>query len=152
METRKPQDFLHTKMVLETQSRISPDGKWIAYRSNELGRFEVFIRPLPATGGQWQISNSGGGEPQWRADGKELFYTSLQEPARIMAVDIAVRNGGIDAGIPHSLFDVRLAGGYMRNRYVATRDGKKFLAIVQPEQKAANGFTVIVNWPALMKK
>ena len=70
----------------------------------------------------------------------------------MMAVDIAVRNGAIQAGIPHALFEVRLPAGTMRNRDVGTRDGKKFLAIVPSEQRAANSFTVIVNWPSLLKK
>ena len=136
----------------ERQNQPSPDGRWMAYQSNETGRSEVFVRQVTTAGGKWQISKDGGGEPQWRGDGKELFYTTLQDPARIMAVDIADRNGAMQAGIPHPLFDVRLPAGTLRNRFAATRDGKKFLAIVPPEQKAANSFTVIVNWPSLLKK
>jgi len=151
METRKPQDFLRTRFS-EDHGRLSPDGKWMAYQSNESGRSEVYIQAFPPSGGKWQISSSGGGEPQWRGDGKELFYTTLQDPARIMAVDIAAINGAIQAGIPHSLFEVRLPLGSLRNRFVATRDGKKFLAIVPPEQKAVNSFTVILNWPSILKK
>jgi len=104
-------------------------------------RFEVFIQAFPPAVGKWQISNAGGAEPQWRGDGRELFYTTLQDPARLMAVDIADSNGAIRAGIPHPLSDVRLPGGTLRNRFVPSRDGKKFLAIVPPEQKAANSFT-----------
>jgi len=151
LESRKTQDFLRTKFT-EDQARFSPDGKWMAYRSNESGRAEVYIQAFPPSGGKWQISSSGGIEPQWRADGKELFYTTLQDPARIMAVDIASANGAIQAGLPHVLFEVRLPLGALRNRFVATRDGKKFLAIVPPEQKAVNSFTVILNWPSLLKK
>jgi len=99
-ETRKRQDS-QAQPFGERQGRLSPDGKWMAYQSNESGRFEVFIRPFPTVGGKWQISNAGGGEPQWRGDGKELFYTTLQDPARMMAADIADRNGAIHAGIPH---------------------------------------------------
>jgi hypothetical protein len=151
LESRKPQDFLRTRFR-EDQGQFSPDGKWLAYRSDESGRNEVYIRPFPPSGGKWQISAGGGGEPQWRGDGKELFYATLEDPARIMAVEFAVKNGAIEAGIPHPLFEVRLPGGPLRNRFVVTRDGKKFLAIVPPEQKAANSFTVIVNWPSLLKK
>jgi len=150
-ETRKTQDFLRTKFT-EDHARFSPDGKWMAYQSNESGRAEVYIQAFPPSGGKWQISSSGGMEPQWRADGKELFYTTLLDPARIMAVDIASANGSIQAGLPHVLFEVRLPLGSLRNRFVATRDGKKFLAIVPPEQKSVNNFTVILNWPSLVKK
>jgi hypothetical protein len=151
LESLKVQDFLHSRFV-EDQARLSPDGKWIAYRSNESGRFELFIQALPPARGKWQISSAGGGEPQWRGDGKELFYSTLQDPARIMAVDISGGSGAIQAGIPHPLFDVRLPFGVLRNRLVVTGDGKKFLAIAPPEQKADNSFTVIVNWPSLLKK
>lgn len=67
-------------------------------------------------------------------------------------MDSAVKNGAIVAGIPHPLFEVRLPIGNLRNRWVVTRDGKKFLAVVPPEQKAANSFTVIVKWPSCLKK
>jgi hypothetical protein len=84
--------------------------------------------------------------------GKELFYGTLQDPARIMAVDIAAGNGAIRAGIPHPLFEARLHVGPARNRFVVTRDGNRFLAIVPSEQKPVNSFTMIVNWPSLLKK
>jgi Tol biopolymer transport system component len=151
METRKPQDFLRTRFG-EDHGRVSPDGKWMAYRSNETGRYEVYVQSFPPGGVKERISAGGGGEPLWRGDGKELFYATLQDPARIMAVDIAVYKGAVQAGIPHPLFEVRLPPGTQRDRWVVTRDGKKFLAIVPPEQKAANSFTVILNWPSLLKK
>ena len=151
MESRKPQDFLRTQSS-EDRGRFSPDGKWMAYISGESGRGEIYIRPFPPAAGRWQISTAGGREAQWRGDGKELFYTTLQDPARIMAVDIAVKNGAIQAGVPHTLFEVRLPPGNQRNRWVVTRDGQKFLAIVPSEQKPVNSFTVIVNWPSLLKK
>ena len=69
-----------------------------------------------------------------------------------MAVDIAAGSGAIQADGPHPLFDVRLPVATLRNRLVATGNGKKFLAIAPPEQKADNSFTVIVNWPSLLKK
>jgi hypothetical protein len=67
-------------------------------------------------------------------------------------VDIAAANGAIRAGIPHPLFETRLPVGPARNRFVVTRDGNRFLAIVPTEQKPVNNFTVIVNWPSLLKK
>ena len=151
LESLKTQNFRRTRFE-EDGARLSPDGKWLAYRSNESGRFEVFIQAFPPPGGKWQISGAGGGEPQWRGDGKELFYTTMQDPPRLMAVDIADGNGAIQAGVPHPLFDVGPPGGTVRNPFVPSRDGRKFLAIAPPEQKAANSFTVIVNWPSLIKK
>ena len=69
-----------------------------------------------------------------------------------MAVDIAVKNGGVEPGTPHPLFQVRLPLRGVRNRWLVTPAGKKFLAIVAPEQKAANDLSVILNWPSLLKK
>jgi hypothetical protein len=150
MESRKPKDFPRT--LHQIRGRFSPDGKWMAYRSGESGPGEIYIQPFPPAAGKWQISTGGGVDAQWRGDGKELFYTTLQDPARIMAVDIAVKNGAIEAGIPHPLFEVRLPPGIQRNRWVVTRDGQKFLATVPSEQKPVNSFTVIVNWPSLLRK
>ena len=154
LDTRKPRPFLRTRFN-EDEASFSPDGKWIAYRSAESGRSEVYVQPFaesaPGAKGKWVVSNAGGLEPQWRGDGKELFYTSLQTPARIMAVDIEARNGAIVAGIPHPLFETRLpARG--RNSWVVTRDGKRFLAIVPIEQKPANTLNVILNWPSLLRR
>jgi len=135
-------------------ARFSPDGKWLAYRSppgNSTG--EVYIQPFPATGAKWQISTAGGDEPLWRGDGKELFYSTTANPAKLMAVDIAVKNGAIHPGIPHALFALQSDAVVTRNRWVVTRDGQKFLTLVVQEQKQpATRFGVIYNWPALLGK
>jgi Tol biopolymer transport system component/tRNA A-37 threonylcarbamoyl transferase component Bud32 len=153
-DNRKPQPFLATKFN-EDEAQFSPDGKWIAYRSNESGRSEVYVQPFAGRDsglrGKWLISNTGGSEPRWRADGRELFYVSLHTPPKVMAVDIGEKNGASMPGIPHPLFEVRL-GVSGRNRIVVTPDGKKFLAIVPMEQKPANTINVIVNWPSLLRK
>jgi len=153
-DTRKAQPFLATRFS-EDQAQFSPDGKWIAYRSNESGRNEVYVQPFAGSDsgsrGKWLVSNAGGSEPHWRADGNELFYASLSTPQKIMAVDIAEKNGAIVPGIPHALFEVRLSPSG-RNRWVVSADGKRFLAIVPVERKPATGMNVIVNWPSLLRK
>jgi len=156
-ETRKAQAFLESHFAT-SQARFSPDSRWLAYSSAENGRSEVYVRPFRAgdpqvsgnTGGKWQISTEGGSDPQWRGDGKELFFIS-PSPTRIMAVDIGEKNGAIVAGIPHVLFPVRV-GTQGRNRYVASSDGKKFLVEQLPEQKPVTSFNVILNWPSLLQK
>jgi eukaryotic-like serine/threonine-protein kinase len=82
---RKPFPFLQTPFR-ENEGRFSPDGRWIAYRSNESGRPEVYVQTFPAGGGKWQVSTSGGLLPQWRGDGREVFYTSTDR--KLMAVDV----------------------------------------------------------------
>jgi Tol biopolymer transport system component/predicted Ser/Thr protein kinase len=152
-ETRKVQPYVN--VFNEDRGRFSPDGKWVAYVSRESGREEVYIQPFPATGGKWQISTEGGAEPQWRGDGTELFFASSpQREAKIMAVDIAVKNGAIESGPPRALFSVdfgvqRLPG----HRWAVARDGQKFLAVIAQEQEpTVTRYGVIYNWPALLEK
>jgi hypothetical protein len=150
LETRKSLDFLRTPYI-EDLSQFSRDGKWLAYNSTESGVREVYIQAFPPSGGKWQISNGGGHEPKWSGDGRELYYSTIENPSRIMAVDITAKNGAIEHGVPHRLFQVTLTG-LARTRWVPTPDGKKFLVILPPEQKPFNSFTVILNWPLLLKK
>jgi hypothetical protein len=106
-----------------------------------------------ATGAQWQISTAGGEEAAWSGNGGELFYSTGNKAAKIMAVDIAVKNGGIQAGIPRALFSVKLDAPLLRCRWVVSRDGAKFLVSVpQEERPAVVSLSVIHNWPALLEK
>jgi hypothetical protein len=99
-----------------------------------------------------QISNQGGCEPQWRGDSRELFFASLDGPPKLMAVDLAERGDAIQAGIPHALLDLPVSPLRQRNRWLPTRDGKRFLAIPEPEVQLDSSFEVIVNWPSLLPK
>jgi dipeptidyl aminopeptidase/acylaminoacyl peptidase len=91
---RKPVPFLKTSFA-ELMPVFSPDGRFLAYQSNESGRAEVYVQSFPGPGGKWQISTSGGRDPQWRADGKELYYRAPDQ--KLMAVDIQA-GGGMTAG------------------------------------------------------
>lgn len=73
---RKSWPFLQTKFN-EAEAKFSPDGRWVAYSSDESGRPEVYVQPFPGPGGKWQISTDGGGAPEWARNGRELFYVSL---------------------------------------------------------------------------
>jgi Tol biopolymer transport system component len=96
-EGRKPSPLLHTPFS-ESHGQISPDGKWLAYYSNETGRTEVYVQPFPSGAGKWQISTSGGLLPRWRRDGQELFYMSQNGGGKMMAVSA----DGQRFLIPHS--------------------------------------------------
>ena len=89
----KPFPFVNTSFD-EALGQFSPDGRWVAYHSNESGRHEVYVQPFPGPGGKWQISTSGGIEPRWRRDGKELFY--IAPDGKLMAAPI--QSAGTDAG------------------------------------------------------
>jgi dipeptidyl aminopeptidase/acylaminoacyl peptidase len=145
-QQRTPAGLLAGPYNLE-QAQFSPDGHFIAYRSRESGSWEVFVQPFPANGKKWQISNAGGNEPQWRGDGKELFYYS---GSALMSVEMRQSGGELEAALPKLLFSVRL-GTQGRQRWSVTKDGQKFLILV-PEERKAGPFTVVLNWPALLEK
>ena len=119
----------------DDMGQLDPSGRWIAYRSQESGRSEVYVRGVAEDGtsgsGKWQVSTEGGVEPSWRGDGKELFYMS---GPTLMAVDVKTAGVSFEAGKPNALFETRLHSAGTRNRYVVTRDGQRFLLVVLTEQ------------------
>jgi len=133
----------------EREAQFSPDGKWLAYVSDEAGRHEVYVRTFPEPLGKWQISSGGGREPQWRRDGKELFFISGQ---KLMAAEVKSGSSNFEAGIPKVLFDLGASQPVGRNRYVVTRDGQRFLMVAPIEEQNALPFTVVVNWAAGLRK
>jgi eukaryotic-like serine/threonine-protein kinase len=139
----KPQPFLHTPS-LETAPRFSPDGRFIAYASDESGRIEIYVRPYPGPGGKWQISTEGGAEPVWNPKGQELFYRSGN---KMMAVDVTTQ-GTFSAGKPKILFE----GPYVPTPrsfpdYDVSPDGQRFLMLKPSEQAQGPAqINVVLNW------
>jgi Tol biopolymer transport system component len=149
---QKPFPFLLTEFN-EGWARFSPDGKWIAYSSNESGPWQVYVRSFPGSGGQWMISTDGGAQPQWRRDGKELFYISADR--KLMAVDVKGNGSTFEAAVPKALFDLRLQTPALpgpRNFYIAAADGKRFLVASVSEERITTPTTVVLNWTADLKK
>jgi serine/threonine protein kinase/Tol biopolymer transport system component len=149
---QKPYPFLQTDFA-EQQGRFSADGKWVAYTSNESGTAQVYVRSFPDSGGKWQISTNGGAQPQWRHDGRELFYTSADR--KLMAVDVKANGSTLDVGVPKALFDLRIQTAGLpgpRNFYVAAADGRRFLIASVPEDRLTTPTTVVENWNAGLKK
>ena len=132
----------------EMHGNFSPDGRLVAYTSNESGRFEVYVETIPRSDRKWPVSTNGGYEPRWRGDGREIYY--LSEDRKLMAVVVGV---GPSFGIPKPLFQTRVSAGVTANRahYVPGRDGQRFLVNVGLEAQASP-ITVVVNWTALLKK
>jgi dipeptidyl aminopeptidase/acylaminoacyl peptidase len=152
---RKPWLFLKTKFS-ERQGQFSPDGRYVAYMSNESGPMEVYIRPFAelaagggaATGGgQWQVSTAGGIFPRWRPDGKELYY--LAPDGKLMAVSITARGATLEPGAPEALFATRIYGGGIDSnqgrQYDVTRDGR-FLINTVLDDAATSPITLLLNW------
>jgi eukaryotic-like serine/threonine-protein kinase len=133
--------------VSQMTARISPDGKWLAFASGEAEQMQVSVSPIPATGQQWQISAAGGEYPQWRGDGRELFF--IAPDGSVMSASIAA-GPGFDFTPPRVLFRTGLVAGEFSQRFVATADGKQFLFNMLREGDSAATITalrVILNWP-----
>lgn len=143
---RKPIPFLRTP-ANELQGQISPDGRWIAYASDESGVWEVYVQPFPAPGGSRRtISLGGGAEPQWRPDGRELFY--LAPDHTLMAVQVTP-GATWRADSPHALFRANVPDGAMpRNHYAVTADGERFVMNAVDAKTSGDPMTVVVNWTA----
>jgi dipeptidyl aminopeptidase/acylaminoacyl peptidase len=155
MDTRKPVPFIHGQ-ANEGQPAFSPDGKWVAYMSDETGRAEVYVQPYPANGEKVPISSSGGLQPQWRADGKELFFLSAAR--QMQAVDVGVRGDRFEAGVPRTLFPTRVAlvSGLLGpfRVYGVAADGQSFLIDELPPDAGQrhDPLMVIVNWTSLLRR
>jgi Tol biopolymer transport system component len=133
----------------ERRPMLSPDGGWLAYSSTESGRVEVFVTRFPGPAEKIPISNGGGYEPKWRADGRELFYVA--EDGRLMSV--AVTPGNTTAfGRPRPLFQTKLDVVNLPFfwRYDITGDGQRFLMIQPSGDRSSAAATVVLNWPVLL--
>ena len=129
----------------ERDPRFSPDGRWLAYRSDESGRNEVYVRPFPKGEGRWVISLSGGAAPRWRGDGRELFYEVNRE---IWAVAVTPSATGLNVGKPRRLFDI----GAGSAGWDVARDGQRILVGRGVEGRAPGSLTVIVNWAEALRQ
>lgn len=153
-DDRNAKPYLRTS-VSQTQAQFSPDGRFVAYISDDTGKDEVYVRPFPnASSGKWLISTNGGTQPRWRRDGKELFY--LSSDSKMMATGVTT-TPEFKNGMPRELFTVPvLSGGSAINgfRYDVSRDGEKFLinAVATDADTARPPITVVLNWPTLLKK
>ncbi len=152
---RQPWVFLKTDFS-ERQGHFSPDGRWVAYMSDESGRPEIYVRPFTGPGvagaadrggGQWQASTGGGIFPKWRPDGKELYY--IAPDGKLMAVSITVNGQTLEPGPPVALFATRIVGGGTDNnqgrQYDVSRDGR-FLINTVLDDAAPSPITLLLNW------
>jgi Tol biopolymer transport system component len=147
---RKSFPLLQTQFGGTEDGQISPDGRWVAYGSNESGKNEVYVAPFPGPGGKWQISTAGGTKPRWRHDGSEIFY--LTPDSKLMVASVSGKGAGFDVGVVKQLFATRIvtfAGFY---QYDVSADGQRFLINTTPEQSASAPITVVLNWTAGLKK
>ena len=149
VKDRKRSVFLATPAT-EGAGRFSPDGRWLAYVSDESGRPEIYVQPFPGPGGKWQISTDGGSEPAWNPNGRELFYRVGDS---MMAVPVTTQPS-FSAGRPTELFK----GTYLASTfpltgttYDVTRDGQRFL-MIKDQAASATQINVVVNWFEELKR
>ncbi|HYL37609.1 MAG TPA: protein kinase [Bryobacteraceae bacterium] len=150
---RKPFPYLQTEFN-ELDAKLSPNGQWLAYVSDETRRNEVYVQTFPNPGGKWQISTTGGTLPVWSRDGKELFFigTAIGATRKMMAVDVKVGAGTgakFEAGVPKALFDTHLDGAFSPG-FDVSKDGR-FLIPTQQGANSSSPITVVVNWNSGLK-
>ncbi|OFW02902.1 MAG: hypothetical protein A3H94_08800 [Acidobacteria bacterium RIFCSPLOWO2_02_FULL_60_20] len=144
---RKPRPWLATPSN-ETAPMFSPDSRWLAYVSNESGRYDVYVRPYPGPGEKWQISSEGGRQPAWAHSGRELFYRTGD---KMMVVDVTT-GPSFSAGKPRMLFEglyTHAAGPeeVLFSNYDVSPDDQRFL-MIEPSQQERNAtqINVVLNW------
>ena len=155
---RKPKWYLQTTLG---QAQFSPDGRFIAYTSDETGESEVYVRPFPrASDGKWVVSTNGGTQPRWRRNGRELFYISAD--SKMMAAGVTTSPEFKKTGATKALFTAPVPGGEINIRrfinafrYDVTPDGQTFLVDAVATGEAAIPplpITIVLNWQTLLKK
>jgi eukaryotic-like serine/threonine-protein kinase len=130
-----------------SEGRFSPDGRFLAYSSDESGRYEVYVQAFPGPGGRWQISTAGGSTARWRGDGQEIYYLSLDN--KIMAVPVETAPA-FRAASALPLFPIHPGPG--GNIYDVSADGKRFLVASLPADQGSPPLSLLVHWPSLVKR
>jgi WD40 repeat protein len=131
----------------EASGQFSPNGRWIAYESDETGRREIYVQRFPPTADKWQVSTHGGRLPRWRPDGRGLFFVALDQ--KLMRVQLTP-GPAFDAGVPRAVFDFH-GFGESYTTYTPTPDGRFLINRISPAG-GAQPLTVVLNWRAAIKK
>jgi len=150
--TRRVQPLLQTPSV-ERNGIVSPDGRWLAYESDNGGPFEIYVRPFPnVSAGQWLISTAGGTRPLWAPSGQELFYVAPD--GALMAVRVNPLGGRWSETSPTKVLEGPYLTRSLRDKrtYDVSPDGKRFLMVKQPANQAAPQIVVVQNWLEELKR
>jgi Tol biopolymer transport system component len=143
--------FLQTKSM-QANGQFSPNGRWVAYASNETGTWEIYVTSFPEPRGKWQVSSGGGQQPRWHGDGRELFY--LSSDGKMMAVPVNL-GSSVEAGTPTVLFQAhprQQISSLDVFTYDVSRDGQRFLINTRVEHTEASPMSVVLNWSAELRK
>ena len=144
----EPRAISDAKVFYEDRSTLSPDGRWIAYESNESGVAEIYVRSTSGAG-RWQISTRGGQEPLFGPDGRELLYLTLSN--ELMRVPVAA-GSTFEAGIPEPLFRASLSAAIVRRRYLVAPAGDRLLTVAPMSGQKQPPTTIVLNWTAALER
>jgi serine/threonine-protein kinase len=129
--------------ITRTYPQVSPDGRRLAYTSDESGREEIYVQSFPALGGKWQVSVGGGKEPRWSSDSHELFF---RHGDRMMAVDVQTKST-FKADRAHVLFEGPYARSDFWTNYDVTGDGQRFVLLKEEDEaRTTEVLHVVLNW------
>jgi eukaryotic-like serine/threonine-protein kinase len=141
---KKPFAYINTEFR-EQKAKLSPNGQFLAYVSDESKRNEVYVQTFPEHGGKWQVSTGGGDVPVWSRDGRELYFIAADR--RLMAVEVKSSGTKFEAGLPTPLFEVRQSA-----QFDVSKDGRFLIHVPQDEAASNVPLTVVVNWQSALKK
>jgi dipeptidyl aminopeptidase/acylaminoacyl peptidase len=148
---QKWETFLQTP-ANESRAVFSPNGRWVAYESDESGKKEIYVQSFPVSGAKWQISAGGGSQPRWRGDGKELFY--LSGDRKVTIVEVNTEAPTFAHGTPKALLDTPIlkSEDHPGDQYAATADGQRFLVNTLAEERTYAPISLVLNWTTALKK
>jgi hypothetical protein len=145
-DDRKPRPVANTQFD-EVAGQFSPDGRWVAYETNQSGQFDIVVQSFPEPKGMWKVSTNGGTQPRWSADGREIYFVAPDDT--LMAAPVAgdVKGAAFVTGTPLALFPTQMRGTgvVIKPDYAVSRDGR-FLINQRVEESTAVPITVISNW------
>jgi dipeptidyl aminopeptidase/acylaminoacyl peptidase len=150
-----PDEGVEPELLMDTgfrvdEPRISPDGRWLAYISDESGQYEVYVEPYRREGERVRVSLRGGGQPRWRGDGKELFFVAQEND--LMAVALQETGDRLEVSLPEELLRLGVSVGPMLDDYAVTADGERFLVKKPLEQAQLPRVHVLLNWPTILER
>jgi Tol biopolymer transport system component len=153
---RSPVALAQTRFE-EKLPTLSADGKWLAYESNESGRFEIYAQPFPGPGERIRISTTGGAQAKWRRDGKELFFVGLDGRLMVLPIRESADGTRLEPGVATPLFLTQIPGGAIQaggsgRQYDVSSDGQRFLVVTLVEDAVSTPITLIQNWSPDAKK
>jgi hypothetical protein len=150
LDPRMPPSPLLSSAFIERDARYSPDGRWVAYVSDESGRLQVSLRNVTGPQRRIIVSNQGGDQPVWSSNGSALFYLDHEHLLQRVSLHPG-HDGGLTLGRPERVRVPHFAAGHWGTTYAVSPDGTRIVLPQAPEEQAPREITIVIGWPALLK-